>query len=84
MKKIKLLKPFKIVLDGDIYPKQFLKDDIVVVNDKTANDLVLINVAKSVDDNIAIKEEKVIDVDYEKKVIENTTEKKRRGRPRSK
>lgn len=84
MKKIKLLKPFKIVLDGDIYPKQFIEGDIVILDDKTANDLICIKVATEINENIKIKEEKVMNIDYEKKVIDYKTEKKRRGRPRSK
>jgi hypothetical protein len=84
MKKIKLLKPFKIVLDGDIYPKQFMEGDIIILDDKTASDLICIKVATEISDNIKIKEEKVMNADYEKKIIDHTTEKKRRGRPRSK
>lgn len=84
MTKIKLLKPFKIVLEGDVHPKQFLKNDIVVIDEKTANDLIAINVAEKIDNDIKEKQNKVIDVDYEKKVIEPVVEKKRRGRPKVK
>jgi len=84
MTKIKLLKPFKIVLEGDIHPKQFLEGDTIMLDDKTASDLISIKVATEISDNIKIKEEKVMNADYEKKIIDHTTEKKRRGRPRSK
>lgn len=84
MKRIKLLKPFKIVIDGDIYPKQFSKNDILVLDDKTAMDLICIDVATEVIDDVIIKEEKVMNIDYEKKVIDYKTEKKRRGRPKVK
>ena len=84
MVKVRLLKQFKIVLDGEVYPKQFCKEDIVILNEKTANDLIAINGAEKIDNGIKEKQNKVINIDYEKKVIEPIVEKKRRGRPKVK